>query len=61
MEEHSNDSPVELHNQITDLLMDNFMPKRGDEVATKLIRRAVSSISDDIIRLVENHYGVEPK
>lgn len=60
-----NSNPVDLHTRITDLLMEGFIPdnirKSTDSSTNGLIRRGVSSITDDIIRLVENHYGVEPK
>lgn len=63
--EQGNDSAIDLHIKITDLLMEGFIPadiRKSTDMATNgLIRRGVSSITDDIIRLVENYYGVEPK
>lgn len=60
MSERGNDSSIELHIKITEILMDNFLPKMEDnEVGKMLMRRAVSSIADDIVKLAEDTYGVE--
>lgn len=53
---------VELHHKITELLLDAFMPaevmvdKEGPTY--RLVRRAVSSITGDIVRLAEDCYGI---
>lgn len=54
-----NDTSIDFHIKITDMLMDNFVPKIVDnEVGERLLRRAVSTIAEDIVKLAEDCYGV---
>lgn len=52
---------VGLHNQITDLLMVCFIPQSAefDAASNNLVRRGISSVTQDIMRLVEDHYEVK--
>lgn len=51
---------VDLHSKIVDILIETFVPhsKEMDMANNNLIRRGVSSTVEDILRLVEDHYGV---
>lgn len=57
--ERGNDTSIDLHIRITDLLIEAFMPKNADFDAStnNLVRRGVSSVTDDIMRMVEDAYG----
>lgn len=54
-------STVDLHTRIVDLLIENFLPQTSefDPASNLLVRRGVSSVTDDIMRLVEDHFGVK--
>lgn len=54
-------SSVDLHKQLVDLLISNFMPQTSefDPASNLIVRRGVGSLVDDILRLTEDHYGVK--
>lgn len=53
-------SSVDLHKQLVDLLISNFMPQTSefDPASNLIVRRGVGSLVEDILRLTEDHYGV---
>lgn len=59
--ERGNDTSIDLHKKITDLLMENFVPleirESVNDANYMLIHRGVSSIADDIVKLAEDTYG----
>lgn len=53
-----------LHTRIVDVLFDNFMPEglqNSDVTTRKLIRRALSGITDDILVLADSYYEDKSK